>query len=389
MNKITKIILGMVIIVAVLAVGYIFYISLQRQDKNTIEIGFISPLTGSAATYGEPALFSALLAQEEINSLGGVKGKMLKFIVEDGKCEAKTATDAAKKLIDFNKVSIILGGHCSTETLAIAPLAQKAKVIVMASITSSPDVTYAGDYIFRNFPSSDYYTTFSAQIAYEKGYRKVAALYELKDFPQGQYKSFKKEFERLGGQIVYAEGFIPDSVDFRAEIAKISLVGADAIFFAPQGPPQAVAFLRQAAELKLLKRYPIIGGVQLISKKVNEDTGGLLNNRNIFTTDAYVSPTNPRTTLFIESYKQKYGDLPPTNLFYLTSSYDAVYLVKEAIEACESERDVECIKNYLYSIKDWVGASGSLTIDENGDALTSVALHYFDHDGQEHWEQIK
>ena len=104
------------------------------------------PLTGPAAKYRVHE--SALIAVEEINSSGGVNGKMIELIMEDGKCDGATAARAAQKLISIDKVKIILGGHCSTETLAIAPLAERNKVLLLASTSSSPAISGAGEYIF-------------------------------------------------------------------------------------------------------------------------------------------------------------------------------------------------------------------------------------------------
>ncbi len=374
-----------VIIIIVIAVSGVF----KKDQGNQISIGLISPLTGSAASYGEPAMQSVLIAQNEINQAGGILGKKLNLIVEDGKCDGATSATVANKLINIDKVNVILGGHCSTETLAIAPIVEKAKVVIIASITSSPAVTNSGSYIFRNSPSSEFYTAKSAAYAYSQGYRKVAALYENKDFPVGVYKAFLAEFVKLGGQVISNDAFNSDVNDLRSYILKINKQKPDAILFASQGAGASVTFYKQMKELGLLSTYPIIAGAQSLSAAINDQSGGLLNNPRIFTTDAFVSSANSKTAAFIEAYKTAYKQLPPTNIAYLATSYDAVYLVKEAMESCKSSTDTVCIKNYLAAIKDWNGAAGSLTLGSNVNPVVPIGLHYFDSKGQEMWQELK
>ena len=377
------------LLVAAVIIVVIFVAYRSTNNGNKLNIGLISPLTGSAALYGEPAMQSALIAQKEINQNGGILGKQVNLIIEDGKCDGTTAATAINKLINIDKTSVILGGHCSTESLVMAPIAEKTKTVIIASITSSPALTNSGDYVFRNSPSSELYTAKSADYAYSKGYRKVAALYENKDFPVGVYKAFADEFTKLGGKVISNEAFNSDINDLRSYIVKINNEKPDAILFASQGPAASVTFYKQMKELNFLSKYPIIAGAQSISPAINDQTGGLLNSPNIFTTDAYTNPTNPKTAAFIKAYETEYKQLPPTNLAYLTTSYDALYLTKEAMESCKSSTDTACIKDYLQNLKDWNGATGPLTLGKNSNPVTVIGLHYFDVTGKEMWQELK
>lgn len=109
-------------------------------------------MTGPLSKYG--ALQSAQLAEEDINAAIGINGHPLQLIDEDGKGDLKTALTAAMKLVDSDGVKFILGGHCTPESLAIAPFLEREKVIMLAAITSTPKLTSAGDYIFRVTPVS-------------------------------------------------------------------------------------------------------------------------------------------------------------------------------------------------------------------------------------------
>ncbi|HLC33092.1 MAG TPA: ABC transporter substrate-binding protein, partial [Candidatus Nanoarchaeia archaeon] len=120
----------------------------------TVKIGFIGPLTGTGALYGTSELNAAQLALDDINAQGGINGKKVELIVEDGKCEGAASATAAQKLIQVDNVKYILGGHCSTESLSIVPITEANKVFLMAGATGTDKFTKAGKYAFRTFPSA-------------------------------------------------------------------------------------------------------------------------------------------------------------------------------------------------------------------------------------------
>jgi len=120
--------------------------------KGPIKIGFIGAMSGPFTKYG--AFEAVNLAVEEINKAGGINGRKIILVAEDGKCDGKEAVNAVNKLINIDKIKIILGGHCTPESLAIAPIVEQNKVIMLASITTSPGLTHAGDYVFRTSPVS-------------------------------------------------------------------------------------------------------------------------------------------------------------------------------------------------------------------------------------------
>lgn len=376
-------------IAIIVIVIIISLVSGKEDTSDTIKVGFIAPLSGTAAVYGEPARASALLAEKEINANGGILGKQVKLIIEDGKCEGTASASAAQKLINADGVKAILGGHCSTESMTIAPIAEKAKVVTIASITSSPKYTNAGEYLFRNSPSSEFFTAKSADHAYSLGYRKIAALYENKEFPIGTFDAFAERFKELGGTIVSNEAYNSDVNDLRSYILKATNEKPDAVMFVPQAPAGMISFLKQMRDAGLLNKYPVIAGATAINPDVNLQTSGLLNNPKIFATDGFADPKGEKTAQFVDAYKKEYGTLPPTNLAYMATSYDALYLVKDAMESCSSATDTECMKNYLGNLKDWKGAVGTITLGKNGSPVVPIGLHYFTESGEEIWKELK
>jgi branched-chain amino acid transport system substrate-binding protein len=141
------------------------------QPENSIKIGWISDLSSATSKYG--AYEAGMLAVNEINSNGGINGKKIELIVEDGKCDTKEAITAINKLINIDGVKFVLGGHCTAESMAIAPIVEQNKIIMLAAITSTPLLSDAGDYIFRTSSISTVQSDLMAKAAIGKGVKKL------------------------------------------------------------------------------------------------------------------------------------------------------------------------------------------------------------------------
>lgn len=364
------VVIGAVIAIAGILVGY--GLSSKNAGKQIaqklnepIKLGFIGPLSGDAVSYGAPMKNAVALAVDEINNAGGIYGKSIEMIYEDGKCKGKDAANSASKLIHADNVKFIIGGICSSETLGAAPIAEENKVILFSTGSGSPAVTSAGDYVFRNFPSDASSGTKIAEFAVYNNFHKVAVLAEETDAAKGIQEVFKKRFLELGGDLVGDESFKSESRDLRTQITKIKSVSPDAVFLLPQTPATAAIGLRQFKELGIT--------FQILSHEmVNSDLARSLAEGVVYA-EANFDEKTPLAQAYFKAYKEKYGNLdsslPPV---YLTTSYDAVYIFKELLE--KYGEDSEKIKQGLYGIKNRQGAAGVLTIDENGDAVLEYVV---------------
>ncbi|MBI2109578.1 penicillin-binding protein activator, partial [Candidatus Woesearchaeota archaeon] len=208
----------------------------KSSSEEVIKIGAIAPLTGDVANYGEASRNGIQLAVDEINSAGGINGKKIEVLWEDGQCKAQPASTAANKLIDVDKVSVIIGTVCSSETLAIAPIAEENKVVVVSAASSSPDITKSGDYIFRVWPSDTGQADAMAKHIYNtEKLTKVALMYPNSDYNLALASAFKKTFESLGGIIAAKEVYEQEAKDFRTQIAKVKDSNPEAVYIIPYG----------------------------------------------------------------------------------------------------------------------------------------------------------
>jgi branched-chain amino acid transport system substrate-binding protein len=303
------------------------------------------------------------LAVEEINNKGGINGRPIRIISEDGKCNPSEAVTVAKKLIDVDGVKFILGGHCSPETVAIVPIINQSKVFLLAGVTSTDDAVSGSKYAFRTSPPTIEQAKKVAEIAYTKyNYKKIALITEEASYPKSYSNDLKKEFK---GEIVSELNFVPLEKDFRTGLAKIKDANPDAIWIAPQDPNEAVLILQQMKELGMLN-IPLFGSTTFIDKSVYNNSGKLLPN-NSWTVTLFADPESPKSKEVQEKYKAKYGTDVPYNLYYVSAAYDATYMLAGALDKCGE--NVDCVQKYFENIKGYEGVAGTFTFKENGDPV--------------------
>ncbi|MCK4341608.1 MAG: ABC transporter substrate-binding protein [Phycisphaerae bacterium] len=142
-----------------------------------IKIGATLPLSGDAAVWGKNTQQGIDLALEQINASGGVLGRKLEVIYEDTQALAKEGVSAYRKLVTVHEVPAIIDDSVSSVTLAMAPMAEKDKVVILATGATAPKVSEAGDFIFRIWNSDAYEGDVAAKYAYhDLGSRSAAIL---------------------------------------------------------------------------------------------------------------------------------------------------------------------------------------------------------------------
>jgi len=333
-----------------------------------LKIGGILPLTGDAASYGIPLQQSAYLAQKEINESGGINGRQIEIIWKDGRCEKQDAQPAAEKLLNEDKVEILLAGACSSEFLVAAPLAQEKKVLSFSSSATSPEISQLGKYIFRTVPSDALAGKAAAQYAFNKWEAKTAGIItEDKDYTLGLKNVFKQDFTALGGEVLFDEVFPTGMTDFSSFAAIAGNTPPDVIYVLPQTPTPGVLAIKALKDQKISSKL-LTAEVLLIRDAIQEQ-GEIL--KGVTGIEILFDEQRPKAKHFLDLYKQEYN-LDPTYPGFMAGMYDIIYLIKEAYEAVGSDPDQ--VSQYLYSLKNWNGAVGVLSFDKNGDPTLTYSI---------------
>jgi branched-chain amino acid transport system substrate-binding protein len=358
MSKATKAILWIVGIVVVVLI--ILSASKGPKESGPIRIGFIGPLSGDAANVGQNAKAAVEIATAQINSAGGVNGRPLEVIYEDGKCNGAAASSAANKLINIDKIPVILGGACSGETMAFIQIAETAKVPVLSYCSSAPALTNAGDYIFRDYPSDTYQGAFAANYLFTKlGKKSVAMLYVKTDWGVGVKEVFEKEYIKLGGKILVNEGFDQATKDVRTLLAKVKSANPDTIYFLGLASESIVA-LNQAKDLGIKATW--FGGDGWDDPKIWSAIGAYGEGV------SYLKVSSDLNETFKSDLAKKVGNNDVT--ICTPAAYDGLKVLASVINKVGTNS--EAIKNELYKTVYSGGISSKeIKFDQNGDLASA------------------
>ena len=336
-------------------------------DSGVVRVGWISDLSGPFSKFG--AKEAGLLAVERINSAGGINGKRLELVMEDGKGNGRDAVTAMQKLINVDGMRIVLGGHNTPESTSIAPIAEANRVLMLASITTTPALTNAGDYVFRTSPVSTILSEMTADAAFNKlGYRRFAVISEQTEYALPIAEKFRQKIESYGGTVVAFESFAPGTTDFRTILALVRDKNPEALFLSAHGTESGYSLMKQIREAGLRQQL-FANEATTIQVNIDRIPGAY---EGLITASPDFNREAPKTREFIEAYKKKYGvsDLPYG--VWTAETYDGVMIMADAI--AKNGTDIEKIKQYLYGLRDYDGVSGKISIDSSGDGVRKYGL---------------
>lgn len=344
----------------------------SSSNSNEIVIGEYVSLTGDTSVFGTSSHKGLQLALDEVNAKG-VLGKKIKVISEDDQSKPSEAMTAVQKLISRDKVVAVIGEVASTRSLAGGGVCQKAGIPMLTPASTNPAVTQIGDCVFRICYTDDYQGTVAAQFALKempniekKVWKRVAIFTDsASDYSKGLAKAFKDYYPSHGGEIVAEETFRAGETDFRTSLDKIKNAGVDAVFF-PAYYGDVSNALRQARQIQL--NVPFFGGDGWDSH-ITLELGAVANN--CFYTNHYSSEDQrPETQNFVKNFKAKYNEIPDA---MATLGYDAMLVMADAVERAGSADPVK-IKQALGATKNFKGATGAITIDENRNAKKPIVV---------------
>ena len=355
--KKVSLIIGICIVILAL-VSITFNYSNNPAQPEMIKIGVIAPLTGDAAIYGVPLQKGLDLAKYEINLHGGFGGKKVQLIYEDSMADPKNAVSAFNKLNSVDKVPIIIGDMFSSTTLAIAPLAQKNKILLLSPTASSQEVPNTGDYIFSIYPSDNYDGNFIADFTVKSLNKKnVSIIYAQADAMIGVKNAFRDSFTKSGGMIIAEESYVSNTNDFRTILIKIK-AGNPEVIFIPGYLEDNVKLLKQAKELGITS--PFITISTAYDEKLFSIAGNSADNLMLSAPFYDSNSQNPKIVAFQNAYKIKYGDSPNVWAAY---GYDSLNIINDA--QTQSLKNSVPLAIAMSSIKDYDGVTGKTTFSDN------------------------
>lgn len=332
-----------------------------------IEIGVIAPVTGSVSVWGTNTLRGIQLAAEEVNEAGGLSGRSIELVTEDSKCEPEEAVRVLRNFIERRDLQVVLGNVCSSNVLAMAPIAQRNEVVLFSTGASNPKISEAGDFIFRNWPSDAIQGKLTALYAWEIGsFRESAVLYVNNAYGQGLEEVFSEEFEQMGGEVLLSETYSEGATDFRGQLSRIKERAPDLLYL-PAYTQEYPLILRQVEEVGL--EVPVIASETFDDSETIQAAGGAAEGV-IFPSPAAFDTERAQGAAFREAFVEKFGEAPGITA---DTAYDALMIVAQAMQ--EGARTGPEIRDYLLDLEGYEGVAGTTTFDSRGDAPKEITFY--------------
>lgn len=344
--------------------------SSSSSGGDTIKIGILEPMTGAYAAGGAIEVEGIKLANELYPE---VLGKKIELVTVDNKSDKVESANAASRLVDKEKVSAIIGSYSSSMSMPAGDVIKKAKIPTVAPSATNPLVTQGNDYYFRVCFIDPFQGQVMANYAYNKlSAKKVAIIQEVSnDYSVGLAKFFSDSFKKLTGDdksVLTLVNYNTGDQDFTAQLTNIKATNPDVIF-APGNFTESALIMKQARQLGI--KVPIIGGD---TWEVNEflQIGGSSVEGAIFSTFFTTEkPMTKESEKFLAAYAKKYPGKEPAAATAL--AYDSYIVIRDAIEKAGSA-DPAKIRDQLAKTKDFQGAAGVITLDENRNAVKDAVI---------------
>ncbi len=356
-----KILLAAVLVLSMVSVAF--------AADDVIKVGVYNCLTGQNAYGGQLELDGTKLAHKEFPE---VLGKKVELVVVDNKSDKVESANAVTRLINHDKVNVIIGTYGSSLAMAGGEVAESAKIPVMGTSCTNPLVTQGKKYYFRACFIDPFQGAGGATYAFKTlGFKKAALLVDVSnDYSVGLSNFFKKAFEKMGGEIIAELKYQSGDQDFTAQLTELISKNPE-IVFAPAYFSEGAIILKQAKELGAKFRF--MGGDAMDNPEI-VTLGGDAVEGFLHTTFAYdpsMENMNPIAQKFTEEWRKAFPDKDPNVNGAL--GYDSYVLVIDAINRAGSA-DPEKIRDALEQTKDVPTVTGLTTMNATHDAEKELGI---------------
>jgi len=320
--------------------------------QSTFKIGLIQPATGPAAYDGQSVINGARLAESEVNAAGGVLGRKLEILLQDGKADPAESLNAAERLIDRDKVRVLIGAWASSATLAVMPLVQRYEIPLIVETSTAEKITEAGNpWVFRTSSNSKIDAdVLGPHLVKDLGLNKVAFMAANNDFGRAVVSNWTRVLTPQNAQIVATEYHKPGETNFSPTLTKIKNSGADTIVITSDVTTVS-NIIKQSYEqgLQNLKRIVTSGNPpEAIIPLAGKDAAEGMLVQNYWVPYAPAPGQEEASKKFQQTYESTYkGRLADK---YAVSGYDAVKLAAAAVNAAQSD-EPEKIRDALKGIR--------------------------------------
>lgn len=360
-------------VVVILMISACSGLGLSQETEGIIKIGMPHPVTGPIAFLGKQTIQGAKLAAKFINEDGGVMGRKIKIVVEDGKCRPGEAVTAMKKL-KREGIKFFFGGLCSSATLAMMPLVKDGSGIIVSSSSSAPTIPVksgigGNEYVFTERVNDRVRTSIITRYILDEGNKTLSILSVDNDYGREAARVARETFKKLGGKVLSLEYFDEGESHYLPMLTKIKGLNPDALLICAY-IEDGTKIVTQAHEIELWEMIDTYSVADMLTPEAWDVLGegdvekGMKLQEGLAEAHAwskfYDAPENKK---FMSAYKKEYGEGPADNS---GQAFVVVYTFARAIEMAlgqTGKADVETVKEALKRVQFDSGIMGSVYFD--------------------------
>jgi branched-chain amino acid transport system substrate-binding protein len=356
-------------LLAAALVGLLGIAGLEAQPA-PIKIGFVTDLTGAAAQAAKDMVNGFTMYLDEVGHQ--MAGRKVELIVEDSQARPDVALTKLRKLVDHDRVHVVVGvlfGHIG---YALAPKVEEYRIPAVFTVAASDDLTQRLKYrwvIRTGWASSQPSHPFGEYVAKTLGYRKVAVIGSDYAFGWEVIGGFQRSFEEAGGQVVQKLWVPLGAMDLAPYVAQLRR-DADAVMTMVAGA-STLQFFKQYAEAGLKGRIPLIAGGPAIDEaflpSMGDEALGVVSP--LIYSGALDTPANRR---FVTEYRKRFGKVPS---YFAETNYTSGRWIHEAVKTLGGQvEDREKLLAALRRVEIADAPRGPIKLDANGNPIQNVYI---------------
>jgi branched-chain amino acid transport system substrate-binding protein len=336
-----------------LAVGFgLLFSALAAAQQGPIKIGMSMPQTGPLGAGGKAALVALRMWVDDVNAKGGMLGRKVEFIVYDDQTSPALTPAIYTKLLDVDKVDLLIAPYGTVPTAPIMPLVKQRDLLLMGNFSFQANHTVKHDKWFNNSPWNDAASWSDGFIGagQKLGAKTIAFLAADQEFAQNLANGARELAQKAGLKTVYNQNYPPTTTDFSSLIRGVRAAKPDMVFVMSY-PNDSVAIVRAVNEIGVGDSVKIFGGgmVGLQFTPIMQSLGSSLNG--IVNYNSYVPGINyPGIEDFLKRYAKKAAEekVDPLGFYLPPFNYAIGQMLEQAVNGTKSI-DQKKLAEYLHT----------------------------------------